>query len=385
MEATATFTFNKNSFKISCKSDQTMGQIFSQFATEFKVDKNDFEFYYNGKKIDEDSKYISLTIANNIEITIKKKSKIMKCPSCICNNCLIEIKNYKLNFSQCCHKHKEQKIFEEYEETQSINYDRIVCGGCNKKQINSLEDFYKCMECSALIGSAMYYCENCQNEHAKSYNHNLKKYDEKYYYCSIEDHYNEYVSYCTNCKLNLCVKCEESHDKTHEIKKLDQMIPDIIKIKENLNEIKKRTNNLKIIVLQIKNIMDHSLKIIEKYYDIAQDIIGKYESYNKNLKNYQVLGTIRCLSDSNEEIMNDLNTIIKENKTKEHWTNKCKKLIDIFKCDREFYVGESEKVNESGNSNKNGGSEINVTSLFKNAHTYSTIYPENEKIEKTNQ
>jgi len=387
METTATFVFNKNPFKISCKSDQKMGEIFSLFATEFKVDKNDFEFYYNGKKIDEDSTYISHTIANNIEISIKKKSKIMKCPSCICNNCLIKIKNYKLNFSQCCHNHKKQKIFEEYEETQSINYDRIKCdaNNCNKKQINSLEDFYKCMECSVLIGSAKYYCEKCQNEHAQTNSHNLKKYDEKYYYCPIKDHYNEYVSYCTKCELNLCAKCEESHDKNHEIKKLDEMNPDIIKIKENLKEIQKMTNNLKIIVGHIKNMMDHSLKIIEKYYEIARDIIGKYESYNKKLKNYQVIETIRCLSDSNEEIMKDLNTIIKGNKTKEDWTNKCKKLIEIFKCDRELYAGISEKIDESGNSNINGSQEIDVSTLIKNSPTFSTFHPDNEKNEKINQ
>ena len=291
----------------------------------------------------------------------------MKCPSCICNNCLIKIENYKLNFSKCCHNHTEQKIFEEYEETQRINYDRIVCGEniCKKKQKNCLEDFYKCMECSALIGSAMYYCKECSERHANSDNHNLKKYDEKYYYCSDKDHYNEYVSYCRICELNLCVKCEEAHDKNHEIIKLNQMVPDpdIIKIKENLEKIKEKTKNLKNIVVQIKNMMDHSLNIIEKYYDIAQDIIGKYESYNKKLKNYQVLKTIGCLSDSNKKILNDLNTITEKNQKEDDWANKCKILINIFKCDREFYSGKSSITDKGCNSNKNGGIQETKLSL----------------------
>lgn len=160
------------------------------------------------------------------------------------------------------------------------------------------------------------------------------------------------------------------------------MIPDIIEIKKNLEDIKQRTKNLKIIVAQIKNMMDHSLKIIEKYYDIAQDIIGKYESYNKKLKNFQVLETIRCLSDSNKEIMNDLNKIISENKTKEDWINKCKILIEIFKCDREFYIGEAVKTDEIGKNIKNGGIETerkykekeeNIINIDNFGKTFTTI------------
>lgn len=408
MEVTVTFIFNENPYQISCKSDQKMGQILSQFATEFKVDKNDFEFFYNGKKIDENSTYSSHTIANNISISTKKKSKIMKCPTCICNNCLIKIEDYKLNFSDCCHNHKQQKIFEEYEEAQRINYDRIECGenSCKKKQKNCLEDFYKCMECSALIEAARYFCKECSDKHAKSDNHNLKKYDEKYYYCSMKEHYNEYVSYCSKCNLNLCDKCEEAHDKNHEIIKLDQMVPDsyIEKIKENLEEIKEKTKNLKNIVVQIKNMMDHSLNIIKKYYDIARDIIGKYESYNKKLKNYQVLKTINCLSDSNKKIMNDLNTITEKNEKEDDWINKCKILINIFKCDREFYSGKSGIIDKVVNSNKNGGTHGTLlnqkTETFSNTPTVTTIEVSNtyqnipasskfstgkEEIEKTNQ
>ena len=149
MYVIASFSFKDNlkidSFTIPCRSYEKMSQVISKFTEKFKVDKDDFEFYYNGQKINEDSTIIKLTNSKNIEISIKKRSKIMKSPTCICNNCLIKIKKYKLNFSQCCHKHNEQeKIFEEYEESQRINYDRIICNAnnFNKKQINSLEDFF---------------------------------------------------------------------------------------------------------------------------------------------------------------------------------------------------------------------------------------------------
>ena len=86
-----------------------MFSIFEKFSTKVGAKVNDFDFYYKGNKIKGNSTIISLRnnkLANDIDILFKKSSQIMKCPECICNNCIIKVEKYRLNFSECCYGHK---------------------------------------------------------------------------------------------------------------------------------------------------------------------------------------------------------------------------------------------------------------------------------------
>jgi hypothetical protein len=94
---------------IQCKSNESMYSIFEKFSNKIGNKVDDFDFFYKGKKVKEDSTIISLKNnkdANDIDISFKKRSKIMKCPECVCNNCIIKIEKYRLNFTECCHEHK---------------------------------------------------------------------------------------------------------------------------------------------------------------------------------------------------------------------------------------------------------------------------------------
>ena len=144
--------------------------------------------------------------------------------------------------------------------------------------------------------------------------------------------------------MNLCNECEQEHKKGHDIKKFDAINLDIEPIKKNLEEIRQKTRDLKHIVNQIKNLLDGAVSIIEKYYTIAQDLITKYETYNKSLKNFQVIESIEYLTVSNKEIMDDLQNIIKGKISKENWIKRCKILIGIQEGDREFYKGENSQI-----------------------------------------
>ena len=97
------------------------------------------------------------------------------------------------------------------------------------------------------------------------------------------------------------------------------MSPDIKDIKKKLDKIDEKIEDLKTIVKIIKNKMDGSIKIIENYHSIAQDMIKKYETFNSRLKNYQILKTINYLFISNREIINDIENIINGNKSKDDW------------------------------------------------------------------
>ena len=106
----------------------------------------------------------------DIEILTKRKTKIDKCPICACNNCIIKIVNYRLHFSNCCKKHKDIRLFEEYDDTQTINYQKIKCDNqCGKTQKDCLEEFHKCLDCTNLAGYAIYYCNDCNNIHQKKH------------------------------------------------------------------------------------------------------------------------------------------------------------------------------------------------------------------------
>ena len=89
--------------------------------------------------------------------------------------------------------------------------------------------------------------------------------------------------------------------------------------------------------------MDGAVKIIEKYYDMAQDIIGKYELFNIKNKNYQILKTMNLLDETNKDIMKDLDNIIAPNK---NLKEKSCILIDIYESDRVDY-NKRMKINNS--------------------------------------
>lgn len=357
MEAIATFNFRDREIdpiRVQCKADEKFSLIYEKLAKKIYINSNDFDFYYNENIINKDSTIIRIKnnkSARNIDISVKKKSKVMKCPKCICNNSIIKMENYRVKFSECCHHHQETIIFDEYENSQKIDYTKIAChtNGCKKVQSKNLEDFYKCLECSQLIGYAIYYCKKCNENHIETDKHKTIKYDEKYYYCT--DHFNKFISFCKNCKENLCKDCEAEHKQGHEIKKFDAINLDVQPIKKDLEEIRQKTRDLKLIVNQIKNLLDGAVSIIEKYYTIAEDLITKYESYNKTLKNFQVIESIEYLSVSNKEIMYDLQNIIKGKKSKENWIKKCKILIGIQEGDREFYKGENSQFENEFDDN----------------------------------
>ena len=396
----------KNQITIQGKTDNKIATLLDKFSQKIFADKKDFEYSYNGRVINDIDKEITvMKLINNknikdikeIEILIKKRNKIFKCPICTCNNCIIKMDKCRLNFSQCCKNHNENKLFDEYEDTQRINYQNIKCDNqCGRTQKDSLEEFHKCLDCSNLAGYAIYYCNVCNITHGTE--HKTIKYDEKYYYCT--EHFGEYVSYCSKCKYNLCEKCEKNH-KSHPIIKFDVMNTDVNEIKRKLKKIGEKIKDLRVIVRIIKNKMDGAIKIIEKYYDIANDILTKYETFNSKSKNYQTILTINYLSSSNKEILQKINNIIKGNTSRDDWLKKCDVLLEIIESDRGEYnnkiTGPNENVsNNSYNQIKNNFQEEDEIESYQDYEksSYPTsnipsdlkkISPSKNKINKNSQ
>jgi len=329
-----TFFYERKTIEIPCKVDEKMTNIFQKFINKLNSSStvNDFDFFYEEKKLDNNTKILKDILKKNREIAIfvEKKSRIIKCPKCICNDSIISIDNYHLTFSGCKYNHTVNRLFNEYKESQKIDLSQIVCSksGCTKNQRDDPQDFYKCLTCTKSLHHTKYYCNKHSLEHDKS--HIKIKYDEKNYYC--EKYFHKFIKYCFTCKRNLCHDCLDEH-KEHETIDYNTISPNIKEIKEDISKIKGKINDLRHIIEDIKESLDGSMKIFEKYCEIANDIIEKYELFNKKSKNYRILKSIYNLKNSNKKIIEDLETIIKGSNLK----NKINTLIDIYQSDRNNY------------------------------------------------
>ena len=94
----AIFYYEGNSVIIQCTNTEKMSTIFKRFADKINSDVNDYNFYYNNLKIENDSTILKLNNNNTSEtaiiITVKNALKIIKCPDCDCNDSIMKIIDY---------------------------------------------------------------------------------------------------------------------------------------------------------------------------------------------------------------------------------------------------------------------------------------------------
>ena len=348
-EAKITFIYEKKTIQIFGSVEDELSKFFERFVAKLNANSSiyDYEFFYEGKKLTNFTNIQKSNIIKNkneFTISVFKKTKKVKCPKCICNDCILKINNYHLSFYGCKYKHRENKIFDGYQDSQKIDLSQIVCSknSCGKNQSDDPKDFYKCLTCTKLLHRTKYFCNDCSKAHDQT--HIKIKYDDKNYYC--EQHFNRLIKYCFTCKQDLCEECENEHKKNeHKIKSYESMIPNLKEIKESLDKIKINIDFLGHIVDDIKEIIDRAMKIYEKYSDIAGDIIEKYELNNKKFKNFCILKTLHNLKNSNFQIIDDLDDIINASELK----NKINNLIDIFQGDRDKYKDISNTVENETN------------------------------------
>ena len=336
-EVNVTFFYQRRTVNIHCKVTEQLKEIFKKFI--YKINPSyslkEFDFYYEDDKLDDDSKNLSEIISgdNNINLSAERKLRIIKCPECICNDCIINEDNYRLIFYGCKYNHIVSKLLNEYDQSQKVNFSQIVCNknGCNEKMSDNFQDFYKCLTCSKIMKHTYYLCNKHSSKKEHDEAHVTVRYDDKNYYC--ENHYQKFIEYCFKCKTDLCRNCLDDHNKTgHLVKSYESLAPNLEDIRENLNSINEKIGNLRCSIDSIKESLDGALKMYENYYKIATDITEKYENYNKDFKNYRVLRNFLNLKKTNKKIKESLEDILQKNTIE-----KIDKLIKIYKGDREIY------------------------------------------------
>ena len=252
---------------IPCNHNERLKDIIQKYKKKIRKNLKSVYYLYNGNIIQNLESTFD-EIANSIdrqshkmviqiyEIFFNNKKKdvikpaIIICPICKMNS-RIKINDYKVYFYGCENNHKIDNIlFKEFYNFQKIDESKIICNICNtnKKSDSYNRIFYRCNQCKVNI------CIKCKQNHEKA--HNIIEYDKIYYIC--EEHDDIYTSYCKNCNKNLCISCEEKHDK-HEIIYFWKIIYKkenlINRMKELKEEIEKINNDLKDIIYKLLKVM----------------------------------------------------------------------------------------------------------------------------------
>lgn len=343
---------------IQCNSDMKMNAVIDSFKNKVNADGiniefNDYSFYFNDNIINLDSKLSRFQLRSSsssrtlIILSVRKRSKLTKCPDCEGNTCFLKIENYGLIYYGCPHNHELVKTFAQYEDSQKINYGQIKCDKCSKTR-KEVKEMYKCLTCSKKFQRSCYFCNECDAIFAKDNSgvkHKTIKYDDKNYICLDGC---DYLSFCSTCKKDLCEICEKSHkNKKHDIVKYDSITPKIKAIKRELEEIKGKIAESKSHIKQILKMIEDASSTLDKYYIICMDIVGKYESYNTRLRNFHIINNINFIEKSNKIVMENLNDLLKGENFKKDYLNKCDILFDIFYKERGNYTGSNTKDNNN--------------------------------------
>ena len=183
----------------------------------------------------------------------------------------------------------------------------IFCSYCDNRYIlysnndeKNNNDFNYCKKCND------YFCQDCLNQHKELYkDHFTINVNNLNILCA--NHGLNFVSYCVDCKQNLCSNCikEEMHKK-HNIINLES-----VKIKDNeFSEIQRKLNKEKIFLTFLEKIFLKSLKHLEKeFYILLNKKISQYKlkealinEYQRNTMNYNTIMNCLNLKFSDSEI-----------------------------------------------------------------------------------
>ena len=356
MAETSKVIFEYSGLKISiqCKGNEKMKDIAERFKSKIGLKANDLIYLYNAiqinleKTFNEEAKdndkqnkemivtvHDSLNLINNSSNKVPIKSKDIICPICK-ENCRMSIIDYKIILYECKNGHNTNNIFlEDFNNTQLINEYSIKCDDCKNEDKGSSfrKHFYKCLECKKNLGVL------CNEKHIKE-EHITIDYDKRNYICEIHNDF--YISYCQECKSNLCLTCYSDHNNNHNKIDYKLIIPNKKKINEEIIELRKKIDKIKNFITDIIEKLNKIMEKMDIFYQINYDILNNNKFQNKN---YQILQNINEISNNIE--MSNIDKIINE----ENIGNKISELLKVY--DKMVNKEENHDIIHKKNSPKN--------------------------------
>ena len=330
------FEYNGAIIQIDCQGDVTIEDIIKRFLgkANLKININDFMYLYNGEDIGGFSnntlktvmakedlergtmKIIAFTNNNSYSTQIgnefKLKSKYIICPKCG-ENCLLNIKNYKISLFGCSNGHKFDNIeLDEFDDTQKVDQSKIQCSSCWTRKSEAFNNiFYKCLICSKDI------CPSCIGTHDNE--HIIIDYDRKNNLCNMHNKEN-FISYCQECKLNLCFLCEDSHCG-HNIIKLGKNLPQIKEIKKNLKDFETKILKIQEVIDEINGRLNKVKENLEKILTINVDLVN---NFNLDNRTYQLFVNVNNIK--NNINLKDVDDILNE----KNIYNQCNIILKMY-------------------------------------------------------
>ena len=382
--ANVIFNYDGINTLIQCNIHDKLRDICEKFCIKSQISLDKQIFIYGGgiinldlrfdevaNQIDKQSlKMNVLVVENSKSIILNEKDRIVGSKDIICPKCgeicLINFKDYNIILNNCKNKHESLIMLNEYDNTQNINENKIICDICkNSSKSKSYNNkFYLCGTCNKKL------CLLCKENHNKE--HVIMDYDNKNYLC--HRHNEPFSSYCKICRENLCVPCQIEHNNNHEIILYAEIAPNINNIKNTLKELKyiidRFSNNVDDIIDLFKNIKAN----IEQYYTINNEILNNYSIKKRSYEIFSNLNNVRNIN--NNKIIKDLNDIINEKDIKT-------KFSKIYNLNDKIKNKTDELKNlkkEMINDDKDGDEKKKVTIEFKNKELTLEIKKEKSKF-----
>ena len=348
MEIKITFRYEDIKIHLGCSKESKMETVFEEFVKQLNPESKlyEYSFFYDEKLLDpkttfEQNKEIFFdkfepSIPKELFIHVERNLRFIICPRCSYNDCIISLQGYHISYYGCKSKHSSSSIYDNYFREQKFDNSTIKCcqPNCTHSQKNDPLDFQLCLTCSKMLNNFVPFCKGCCSNHKD--NHFIIKFIDKSYYCI--NHFNRVDEYCFKCKENICKECKTKH-LNHKVKSYELMTPndqEIDDLEKKLVKINQMIEDLEYIVSDIIYKLNGSIKVFKNYSRIAKDVIDKYKMFNKDFKNYEILKSIRNIKFSNEEIFQELDSIIKKNNSK----IQAGLLIDIYMNRKNFYQKE---------------------------------------------
>ena len=293
-----------------CERNDYIDSILRRYSKQIKRYIKELSFEYNGSLIpfnteltlgqinmnDDLIRFLVSFKANNNIHTSYLKSDYIICPKCK-ENCLININSYKVCLSNCPYGHNANNLsINEFINSQYFDESLILCDECkNKKAMVFKNEFYFCS-----CGLAL--CPSCQINHRKK-KHIVYNYEKKNYWCV--EHNDNFISYCQDCKYNLCIKCELRHNENHKLIAFKDILPNknfLNKVKSIQNKFREYIDRLQEEINKIVKTLYSFLDSLNNYYQINEEIVKNYDLRHRNyfsIKNVSNYNTQNLLYDMN--------------------------------------------------------------------------------------
>ena len=164
MQVKTTFNYLNKSIQVLCKDDEEINKMYEKFANKLSdgSEASHYIYYYNGNKLGHLStigKNKYLVGKRDIIITVQKKLRIVKCPGCICNDCIVNLNDYIVSYYGCKYHHEFTSVYDKYITDQNLDNTELRCNfpDCPHDQQNYTIGFYKCLDCSKLVKRSKYF------------------------------------------------------------------------------------------------------------------------------------------------------------------------------------------------------------------------------------